>query len=588
LDHLLDSHSLLYPEVFSPITLFSSVSFIALSSGFLLFLSAKKEKTIQESPGRFKYAWLPYVVAIIVIIIAAALRLWPLQSLGMRTVWVTFYPSVMLVALYGGLRAGLLGTFISCFITLFLWQIFVDQPFIRDFGDWLSMSVFSITCIMISGVAEALYLAREKVKKSNLALTAVNLEFEKEIETRQAAEREITKLNKELEQRVLIRTKELEKANEVLRKSEERFRSTLDNMLEGCQILGSDWRYIYLNDSADRHNRRPKEELLGKVYTEMWPGIEKLEVYRIIKNSMEERVSHHLENEFEFPDGSKGWFELSIQPVPEGVFILSYDISERKKSERELLELNLELEQRVAARTFELENVNKELEAFTYSVSHDLRAPLRHISGFAQLLNDNKNASIDEKSNRYLNIITDSAKQMGKLIDDLLHFSKMGRAALQYGPVDFNELVSHVIEGIKNSHDYKNTEWEVEQLPTLLADFSLMKIVFVNLMSNAVKYSSKVDFPKIQIGIKGREDSKVILYVRDNGAGFDMTYAHKLFGVFQRLHSSEEYEGTGIGLATVRRIVHKHNGDIWADAKVGKGATFFFSLPVTAQVDATM
>ena len=580
LNYMFYSHSLLYPETFSPMSFLSSVSFIIIALGFLLFISTEKQSEVQEFQNRFRYSWQPFAVAIIVISLAACLRLWPLQSLGLRTVWVTFYPSVMLVAIYGGLASGLLATFLSCFIALFLWPVFVDQPFIKDFGDWLSMSVFLVTCVSISSIAEATYRAREKVKRTNQQLAAVNLEFEKEIETRQAAESEIIKLNRELEQRVLNRTEDLEKINEALRKSEERFRSTLDNMLEGCHILGVDWCYIYLNDSADRHNRRPKEELLGKKYTDMWPGIEFTEVYRIIKNCMDNRVTHHMENEFEFPDGSKGWFELSIQPVPEGVFILSYDISERKNYEHELLKLNLELEHRVAKRTTELEMVNKELEAFTYSVSHDLRAPLRHISGFVQLLNETKNTTMDAKSNRYLSIISDSAKQMGKLIDDLLNFSRMGRASLRYGLVDFNYLVNQVIGEIKSGNNYKNIKWELMQLPSLPADFSLMKIVFVNLLNNAIKYSEKVDSPKIQIGFKNSDESKIVFYVRDNGAGFDMKYAHKLFGVFQRLHSTEEYEGTGIGLATVRRIVHKHNGETWAEGEVGKGASFYLSLPI--------
>lgn len=580
LDYLFNNHSLIYPETFSPISFLSSISFIIIAVGFLLFLSTDKHSEHLKFQNRFRYKWQPYAVAIIVITIAAAMRLWPLQSLGLRTVWVTFYPSVMLVAIYGGLAPGLLATFLSCLITLFLWPIFVDQPFIKDFGDWLSMSVFLVTCAMISSVAEATYSAREKVKQTNQKLSTVNIELEKEIETRRAAEKEIIILNKELEQRVFNRTEELEKINEALRKSEERFRSTLDNMLEGCQILGFDWCYIYLNDSADRHNRRPKEELLGKKYTDMWPGIEHTEVYQIIKNCMENRVTHHMENEFEFPDGTKGWFELSIQQVPEGVFILSYDISQRKRSEQELLKLNLELENRVAERTNELEIVNKELEAFTYSVSHDLRAPLRHISGFVELLNKNKSSALDEKSNRFLSIIADSAKQMGKLIDDLLNFSRMGRASLRYSLVDFNFLMHQVIGEIESSNDHKNIEWELMQLPSLPADSSLMKIVFLNLLYNAVKYSSKTDSPKIQIGFLKPDETKIVFYVKDNGAGFDMKYAHKLFGVFQRLHSAEEYEGTGIGLATVRRIVHKHNGETWAEGEVGKGASFYLSLPM--------
>ena len=276
-----------------------------------------------KSQNRFHYAWQPYAVAVIVIAIAAALRLWPLQSLGLRTVWVTFYPSVILVAIYGGLSSGLIATFFSCLIVLFLWPIFVDQPFIKDFGDWLSVTIFIVTCTMISGIAEVMIRGREKVKQVNQKLEIANLELEKEIASTQAAEREIQKLNRELEQRVLKRTEELGKTNVVLQKSEERFRSTLDNMLEGCQIIGFDWKYIYLNDAADRHNRRPKEELLGSRYMDMWSGVETTEVFAAMKRCLEKRIAHHMENEFTFPDGKKGWFELSIQSVPEGIFILS-------------------------------------------------------------------------------------------------------------------------------------------------------------------------------------------------------------------------------------------------------------------------
>jgi light-regulated signal transduction histidine kinase (bacteriophytochrome) len=229
-------------------------------------------------------------------------------------------------------------------------------------------------------------------------------------------------------------------------------------------------------------------------------------------------------------------------------------------------------------RTAQLEAANKELEAFSYSVSHDLRAPLRHINGYVDLLNERFNDDLPEKAQHYLAVVTDASKQMGTLIDDLLQFSRTGRQEVRQAGMDMNVLVKEVLEKIEPFCNNRDIHWNIQVLPQVYGDYSLLKQVWFNLLDNAIKYTRNKKTADISIGYKDEEKS-FVFFVHDNGVGFDMKYAHKLFGVFQRLHSQSEFEGTGIGLANVQRIILKHTGKVWAEAEAGKGATFFFSLP---------
>jgi signal transduction histidine kinase len=242
-----------------------------------------------------------------------------------------------------------------------------------------------------------------------------------------------------------------------------------------------------------------------------------------------------------------------------------------------LLHMNEELEQRVQERTAELRAANRELEAFTYSVSHDLRAPLRAITGFARILLEDHAPQLPDEAQHSLHIVDNSARQMGRLIDDLLTFSRLGRLELTKRPVAPTDLVRQVLEDLQAERAGRQVEIELGDLPPCWAEPSLLKQVFVNLLSNALKYSRRRPVAHIEVGCRQNGGERVY-FVKDNGVGFDMQYANKLFGVFQRLHRADEYEGTGVGLAIVQRIVHRHGGSIWAEAAVDQGATFYFTL----------
>lgn len=999
------------------------------------------------------FTWKRLTITFSLILFASLLRIWPLQSLGSTLAWLTFYPAVMIISVFGGLWAGFLGTVLACSINYFFWFLIVPMPFIKNHGDVIGLFVFALTGIMISSVSEAMRQAN---------LRAIEAERQSKIAT--------------------------------LAKSEARFQSTLDYLFEGCQIIGFDWKYIYLNRTAEMHNRRPNEELIGNRYMDMWPGIEKTAVFRIIRETIEERTASHFENEFVFPDGSRSWFDLSIQPVPEGVFILSIDITERKLHEEQLYEsefrftklyengpfgmvmadkefrfkkanpafckitgyeeaeirkltfkdlthpddlnkdllnvqklirrelavyrtekryirkdgnviwgsltvtptfdsegqflyylgiiediterklaaesleeselrlelalnsshsgvwdwdiatnkiiwsaqmyelfgadkniadasfdtwgaalhpddketaglkiseainnhknlqneyrvilpdgnmrwinatgetiydssgqplrmigicsditeqkladekirekdrefkklsanvpdliyqftrrpdgtyfvpiasegirnifgctpeevlddftpigrviypedaervirdieysaknltyftcefrvqipgreiqwiyststpekfpdgsvtwygfnvdittkklaeealkekssrldlamqtanmawwemdlrtgivtfdnhkatmlgylpekfkhytdftalvhpedvdkamnamknhikglsdkyeieyrimnssgeykwffdigsivkkdsngvplnvigfvvditarkkaeenirlLNEQLEQRVSERTSQLEASNKELEAFSYSVSHDLRAPLRHVIGFSEKLESELKDRTDPEITRLLGKIRTSASKMSHLIDELLTYSRLGRTDLKKNKLSFNAIVDEIIKEAEDITKDRKIVWKIKKLPSVNADPTLIKLVLQNLILNSLKFTSKKKNAVIEIDFEVKSKKELTFWIKDNGAGFNNQYVNKLFGVFQRLHTTEEFEGTGIGLATVRRIINRHNGSVWAEGNENEGATFFFTLP---------
>ena len=260
---------------------------------------------------------------------------------------------------------------------------------------------------------------------------------------------------------------------------------------------------------------------------------------------------------------------------PAAILETSNDITYRKRREDEIQSLNRQL----ARRSADLESINKELEAFAYSVSHDLRAPLRHMAGYTELLQKRVTTTLDEKSRRYIAMMLDSAKRMGTLIDDLLAFSRIGRAETQKTVVNLGQLAKEALSEVRREAEGRDIEWKIGTLPDCYGDRSMLRLAFVNLLSNAVKFTRTRPHAEIEIGCADGNRRDAVVFVRDNGVGFDMKYVNKLFGVFQRLHQSDVFEGTGIGLATVQRIIHRHGGEVWAEGFVDKGATFYFTAP---------
>lgn len=492
-------------------------------------------------------------------------------------------------------------------------------------------------------------------------------------------------------------------AEEIRREQEERYHTILNAVMEGYQIIDHEFRYVYLNPAAIKQSHYAEDQIKGRTMMELYPGIEQTELFAVLKECMEKHCTKFLENEFTYPDGSNGWFELRIQPSVEGLLILSVDITERKRAEesklkaesrykalienssegitlmdkdffviyrspstvkilgwtqeeranqprlqgihpddrehfhqamkdtvkdpsqsilvnyrvkhkqghylwleglmtnmlsnpdveaivlnfreiterkaaeQQISEMNNELERKVLERTAQFEAVNKELEAFSYSVSHDLRAPLRAIDGYASMIEEDYEKLLDEEGRRLLGNIQQNAKKMSALIDDLLAFSKLGKKVIQKKELDMNELLEGVLMDLSKSQSNHATILSDELLPAF-GDYSLIHQVLYNLVSNAVKYSSKKEKPVVHVSSRA-EGNDVVYTVKDNGVGFDMKYAHKLFGVFQRLHTMEEFEGTGVGLAIVQRIITRHGGQVKAESVPDEGSVFSFSLP---------
>ena len=378
-----------------------------------------------------------------------------------------------------------------------------------------------------------------------------------------------------------------QKATEALQKQASLLNQTHDSIF----VRDMNDIITYWNRGAQERYGWRAEEAIGKSSHELLRTIFPIPLGELRGQVLrtgrwEGELKHYKADGTEVIAASRWALQRDAREQPAAILETNNDITERKRREEEIDRLNQELakraeglDQELAKRAAELETTNKELESFAYSVSHDLRAPLRHTVGFAELLQKQASSSLDDKSRRYMQLILESSKRMGNLIDDLLGFSRIGRAETNKSEVDMESLVGEVVAELGQETKDRNIDWNIGPLPVCYGDRSMLKVVLMNLLSNAVKFTRIRKRVEIEIGCADRCEDQAELFVRDNGAGFDMQYVDKLFGVFQRLHLAEEFEGTGIGLATVQRIIHRHGGEVRAEGAVDQGAAFYFSLP---------
>src|SRR6266545_654332 len=361
------------------------------------------------------------------------------------------------------------------------------------------------------------------------------------------------------------------------KRAEEELESFFRLSLDMLAVADFDGYFKRLNPVWERVLGWSREQLLARPYLDFVHPEDREATLAEASGLSRGLETLSFTNRYCCADGSYRWLLWNSSPDPERrrIYAAARDVTEKRLAEEEIEKLNRELKRRVG----ELASLNQELEAFSYSVSHDLRARLRHIDGFTRLLGRHAGAGLDEKGRHYLDTIEDSVRQMGSLIEELLAFSRLGREEIRSASIDLQAIAREAIREVERDTNGRDVRWTVGALPRVTGDASLLRQVFINLLSNAVKYTGPRSVSSIEVGSVPGDSDEVVCFVRDNGVGFDMKYVDKLFGVFQRLHGAGEFEGTGIGLANVRRVIQRHGGRTWAEGTVDGGATFYFSLP---------
>jgi len=358
------------------------------------------------------------------------------------------------------------------------------------------------------------------------------------------------------------------------------WQTTFNAVGDGICLIDNNQRILRTNKAMGELFQKTEQEMTGRYCYEIVHGTNKPMKECPILKMMETRKRESAEIKI-----SGKWFDVTVDPCfnadgqMAGAIHLVRDITERKQAQEEVALLNEMLEKRVLTRTAELEASNRELEAFSYTVSHDLRSPLRAIDGFTNILTEEHGERLDEEGKKVCRMICENARKMGQLIDDLLAFSRLGRTGMNIAPVNMKQVIEAVYMELTTPDLRAKTDFSVDELPIVMADHAMVRQVWFNLLSNALKFSGRRDRPVIKITFQQVKDDFQFA-IGDNGVGFDMKFAHKLFGVFQRLHGASEFEGTGVGLAIVNRIIQRHGGTIWGESVIDEGAKFYFTLPV--------
>jgi PAS domain S-box-containing protein len=495
-----------------------------------------------------------YGAALMAVVLATLLRMWLDPLLESRAPFSTYFVAIMFAAWYGGIGPSLMVMVVGALAADYFFieprgSLYLYNWVAYDVEHEVALGLYFLVGIVIALLSESLRAGRRRTE---------------------AARAELAEANRGLQ----IEIAERKKAEQWLLESEQRFRAYFEQGLVGMVMLSANRDWIEANPRFCRLLGYSEKELMGKTWVQLTHPDDLPAEENNFRQMLAKAVKGFvMDKRFLRRDGKIRYVSLSMQCMRQDngdvdcILALVQDITDRKQNEQAIVQLNERLR-----------NANQDLEGFTSSVCHDLRAPLRAIDGFAQILAKEYVLKLDEKAKEYFGHIHAGVQHMTALIDDLMKLSRVGHAAVQRESVDLSSVVRTITDALHKSEPQRTVDFAIQEGVIAVGDPNLLRVALENLLGNAWKYTSKHDKARIEFGVKD-QDAQRVYFVRDDGAGFDMSSAEKLFGVFQRMHPASEFTGTGVGLATVARIVRAHGGRVWAEAEVERGATFFFTLP---------